>query len=270
MTDIPQLEDEENDIFKVAPDPGKGSCNHKWTLDKEHSSLLEQGKLPTPQAIFSLVAHCSLCRSQFVVMLDFMTLTDDDVFVPCPNMNTPLHHFVHRPKDSIDLPSVQLGAKPLLWFDRQIFQCSSPTCAAKVSITFRPARLQENWIRELTDRNIIKERAERAFKSEPERFEGHAPPSAVEVLGNLRTYIVNGMQGDEPRKILGANKKWLLCFGDSCHELLQYIGFQRDVSIFYNRKRHWRTDKSIRVVIGFHLRRDRPRMPLPKKPFTIG
>ena len=227
LSDTPLWED---DRFKASPDQGRGSCKHEWMLDQDHSSLLEPGKLPVPQSAFSVVAHCSLCRSHLAVILDFSSLTDEDVFLPCPNIEAPLHHLVHRPKESQNLPSIHPDANPILWFDTQVFQCSSQTCAAKVSVTFRPARLPSKWIYELTDKNAINERAKRAIQSDPERYEGHAPPSPVDVLTNLRTYIYNGMQSNEQRRIIGANKKWRLCFGDSCADLLRYLGFQRDVS----------------------------------------
>lgn len=232
LTNIPQWEDGE---FKVDPGPGKGSCRHEWTLDEDHSQLLEQGKLPTPQATFSVVAHCSVCRSHLAVVVDFLVFGDDDSFLPCPNVEAPLHHFVHEPRNSQDLPMAQPGAVPAIWSDKQTFRCSSGTCLARLSVTFRPARLTAAWIHELTDKSVLKARTDQAIQSDPTRFEGHAPPSAVEVLANLRTYIQNGMQSKEQRKILGANKKWRLCFSDSCTDLLNYLGFRRDVSYNENR-----------------------------------
>lgn len=226
LTDIPQWEDGE---FKVDPGQGKGSCRHEWTLDEDHSQLLEQGKLPTLEATFSVVTHCSVCRSHLAVILDFHALGDDDNFLPCPNVDAPLHHFVHEPRNSQNLPILQPGAVPAIWNDKQSFRCSAGNCSARLSVTFRPARLTAAWIHELTNKDVLKVRADQAIQSDPTRFEGHAPPSAVEVLANLRTYIQNGMQSKEQRKILGANKKWRLCFSDSCTDLLRYLDFRRDV-----------------------------------------
>ena len=261
LTDIPEWEDNE---FKVDTDQTKGHCKHKWLFDEEHSTLLEQGRLPTQQSVFSVVAHCALCRSHFTMMLDFISQIDEDIFLPCPNVDAPLHHFLHKPGDSQDLPSIQPGAVPLLWFDKQVFQCSSPTCAATLAITFRPPRLQPMWIRQLTDKTILKERADTAIKSDPERFEGHAPSSPADVLSNLRTYILNGMESDDQKVIKGANKKWLLCFGDSCTDLLRYIGFQRDVGLDRNADIEW-ADNYIRRTTGCHRARDPRPMPLLKK-----
>jgi ubiquitin carboxyl-terminal hydrolase 25/28 len=94
----------------------------------------------------------------------------------------------------------------------------------------RSPRLKDEWARLLVDKTLIKARAEKAMAAEPGRFEGHAVPSPSEVLTNLRSYISNAMTSPEPRRILRNNKKWLLCLGDSCAELLHYMGFRRTVS----------------------------------------
>lgn len=76
---------------------------------------------------------------------------------------------------------------------------------------------------------MIKTRAEQTISDNPERFEGHGVPLPSDVLLNLRTYIVNSLADPNRRKILAVNKKWLLCLGDSCSELLEYVGFKREV-----------------------------------------
>ena len=64
---------------------------------------------------------------------------------------------------------------------------------------------------------------------DPGRFEGHAVPSPIQVLTNLRAYISNAMTDPEPRRILGNNKKWLLSLAEPCADLLHYLGFSRQV-----------------------------------------
>ncbi|KAL8853990.1 MAG: hypothetical protein Q9221_001113 [Calogaya cf. arnoldii] len=66
------------------------------------------------------------------------------------------------------------------------------------------------------------------MSADPARFEGHAVPLPSEVLTNLRTYILNALRVDKRRTIVAHNKKWLLCLGDPCTELLEYIGFVRE------------------------------------------
>ncbi|KAL8915497.1 MAG: hypothetical protein Q9171_000062 [Xanthocarpia ochracea] len=66
------------------------------------------------------------------------------------------------------------------------------------------------------------------MSTDPARFEGHAVPFPSEVLSNLRTYILNAFKDNNRRTIAANNKRWLLCLGDPCAELLEYIGFVRE------------------------------------------
>ncbi|KAL9047175.1 MAG: hypothetical protein Q9214_000187 [Letrouitia sp. 1 TL-2023] len=124
-------------------------------------------------------------------------------------------------------PNSRIAAITKDWRDVQQFQCTSPQCSAKLTIRIESPRLKNDWVELLTDRSLIKVRAEKEIAINPERFEGHAIPLTSEVLMNLRKYIINALQG-EKRKIVGNNKKWLLCLGEPCAELLEYLGFTRE------------------------------------------
>ena len=63
----------------------------------------------------------------------------------------------------------------------------------------------------------------------PERFEGHAVPFPIDVLSYLTTYISNALREEERRSIPAHNKKFLLSLGDACSDLLQFLGFVREV-----------------------------------------
>ena len=79
---------------------------------------------------------------------------------------------------------------------------------------------------------MIKARAEKVMAEDPKRFEGHAIPPPIVVLNNLRTYISNAVQTPgKSRKILGHNKQFLLSLGESCTDLLEYVGFTREVML---------------------------------------
>ncbi|KAL8674918.1 MAG: hypothetical protein Q9168_000722 [Polycauliona sp. 1 TL-2023] len=106
--------------------------------------------------------------------------------------------------------------------------CSNTQCSAKVKIHTTSPRLRPEWVNLLIDKDLIKLRAKRAMSDEPTRFEGHAVPSPSEVLANLRTYVLNAMRDDARRTIQANNKRWLLCLGDACTELLEHIGFVRE------------------------------------------
>lgn len=150
--------------------------------------------------------------------------------MPCPTEDVPLHHFLPIPRSNKRLEDVN-GPKNISWVQTQQFRCSSKTCCAAVTVQVRPPRLTPEWVTLLSDKEAIKERAEKAMAEDPVRFEGHAPPPPVQVLMNLRTYIVNATKDPEGRRILGNNKKWMLCLGDSCADLLEYLGFTREASL---------------------------------------
>ena len=152
----------------------------------------------------------------------------------CPTEKQPLHHFVYHPESSSPghpgLDPVQKG-DGFSWTDTRTFSCSSWECHAGLTIRFKPARLTQAWVNLLTDRSLIKTRAERAISSDPERFEGFAVPPPVDVLLHSKHYITNPLYNPEKsRKIQGHNKRFLLSMGEPCAEILENFGFIREVS----------------------------------------
>lgn len=89
-------------------------------------------------------------------------------------------------------------------------------------------RLHEEYVELLTNKSLITARAQKVMDEDPERFEGHAIPSPLTVMGNLKSYLENSFKAG-PRKIKDNNKKWLLCLGDSCKDLVEMLGFAREV-----------------------------------------
>ena len=228
LTELPLHDEDEK---SVPPQVVWNSCRHAWTLKDDQSSLPRQGQKPAASTVYIVAAYCTECRSHLELCVDFRG--EGDGFVPCPKKEWPLHHFIYKSEVSKSYQTVN-GAtdsgKENAWVDTQRFQCSSSTCSAKLSIRFKPPRLIAEWVSLLTDLRLIKQRATKVIAEDQERFEGHAVPQPTEVLSNLRTYIINAMKGDV-KTIPGNNKKWLLSLGEPCFDLLQYLGFERDVSI---------------------------------------
>ena len=162
--------------------------------------------------------------------------------MPCPSEDAPLHHFLPTPQSNRRLEDAN-GPRENSWVQTQQFQCSSKTCCAAVTIQIRPPRLTPGWVALLSDKDAIVERAQKAMAEDPVRFEGHAPPPPVQVLMNLRIYIANAMKDPDGRRILGNNKKWMLCLGVSCADLLEYLGFTREASIVSVARRWMKTDR---------------------------
>ena len=152
----------------------------------------------------------------------------------CPTEDRPVHHLIHQPELSQSRqPGTSSPQKDgFTWSDTQVFRCMYDDCLAKLIICFKPPRLTPLWVNQLTDQEMIKHRAEKAMASDGARFEGHSVPRPMEVLLNTRAYIYNAMYVHQiGKKIKRENKKWMLNLGDSCREMLEYIGFTDEVRL---------------------------------------
>lgn len=147
-----------------------------------------------------------------------------------------MHHFVYRPDISIPwrVRSTKLSSPGFAWMDKQCFQCTSQGCLTSLEVQFKPPRLNDEWVSQITDHKVIKLRAEQAIAKDPQRYEGIAAPTSVNVLEYLLQYTKNALFDPDPnRKIKSDNRKFATCFGDACSELLFYIGFTKDGSIWF-------------------------------------
>ncbi|MCJ1432616.1 ubiquitin-specific protease ubp2 [Xylographa pallens] len=203
----------------------KKGCRHKWALKSEQCDHIELDSRPGSSSLYTAAALCMLCRCHIELTIDFNG--EGAGAVPCPKEDAPLHHFIYSRDEHCGLFRVQDGVNAGSWMDTQRFSCSSLSCSARLTIRMRSPIVTSEWEALLLDKSLIKSRAQKAISDEPSRFEGHAIPSPIEVVGNLRTYIRNAMTSHEERRIPSNNKKWLLCFGEPCADLLKHIGFSR-------------------------------------------
>lgn len=202
-----------------------GICRHIWALKERQSILPRRTARGETASAYHAAACCPMCRLHLEMAVEAPAVGVHTE--ACPNDITPLHHFIYSPRSS---PGFQWNAddrNPGSWMDVQQFICSSPSCCAKLTIRLQSPRLSQQWVALLLDKTLISKRAQQAMVQDPERFEGHAVPSPTQVLLNLKTYITNAVTNSNPRPIAVNNKKWLLCLGETCAELLQYLGFTR-------------------------------------------
>ena len=214
----------------LPPKLASGSCRHAWALKPNQCELPEYEGSPLEATVYIVSAFCTICRSHLELSVDFRGV--DSGSAPCPTQDMPLHHFLY--KRNLSQPcqptkSNWWSANFVPWIDIQRFECSSPYCGAKLTVRFQPPRLPPAWVSLLTDPETIKIRAQKAISEDPKRLEGIAAPSPVDVVMTLRQYILNALNLNEKRTIAGHNKKWVVSFGESCTELLEYLGFSRRV-----------------------------------------
>ena len=206
------------------------SCEHRWALNNKQSILPDYDTRPDHSTIFIVSAYCinAKCRCHTDLEVDYRGEGAGED--PCPKGDAPLHHLKYAWVASNDARSKEAVNDPDSWCDIQHFQCSDSRCLARVTTRFRTPRLKKEWVALLSDKSLIKQRAQKAMNEDPVRFEGHAVPSPVTVITNLRTYIMNAIRDPaNPRRIQGNNKKWCLSLGEPCADLLLYLGFTRDV-----------------------------------------
>lgn len=174
--------------------------------------------------------------------MDFPTIDSNNVFLPCGGQDHPLHHFIPSAETRPARQSTQQLERTDSW-NKKIeddlekaavthyihrFQCTSPSCAVKLTIHVKPPRLSRDWVIQLTDRYVIRARAEKAMAADPVRFEGIALPSPSNVLEYLLSYLKDALFAPElDKKIKMVNKKFATSFGDACSDLLRYLGFSQ-------------------------------------------
>ena len=200
----------------------KGACRHIWALKPHQSSAHELAGSPKSQKLV-VAAICTDCRMHLNLQLAYPHTIEP---LSCPNPEAPLHHFIHVPNEFSGFVWRNDGASHEWWQALEHFRCTSTTCQAELQVYARSPRLNAEWVELLTSDELISKRAQAAIATDPARFEGVASPNAIQVLGNLQTYLGNALNGND-RKIMANNKKWMVTLGDPCAGLLEYLGFRR-------------------------------------------
>jgi len=212
-----------------------GDCLHAYYTKPKQCQLPVLDERPGSSSIYKVASTCTKCRARVEVVIDFRERWENR---PCPNSDHPLHHLVYSPEKSD--PPQDPGSSIQQWNIRHTFICSSPTCSAVVHVRLKPPILTHKWLFLLTDPSLLNQRAEQATSISPERFEGMKPQAPIDVLSNLRTYIVNAIEGVDSRSIVLHNKRFTLGFGingQPCEELLEALGFTYRVSCNYKSQR---------------------------------
>ena len=231
LTDIYFHDAEKGDEDPQLP---HAACQHEWAIKNNQSTLpKDDAYSPTFSAGWIFACCCTKCRTHLDLQVDYGT--GNEKFSPCPGHERPLHHFLFKPdgsrKESREVNVEHSGPKlPVTWYP---FECSNEMCKTSANIRFKPPRLKSDWVSMLTDKFIIKARAEKAISSDPEKFHGHAPPTPGTVLETLFRLVRIALKGDDndPSKKPYARdgKSWLLNFGEASAGLMEYLGFTSDV-----------------------------------------
>ena len=176
-------------------------------------------------------AMCTRCRSHLQMVVNYAS----GLGQPSQNLSSHIHHFVYksgRQRGGVSPAEVTPKGQVVESFQ---YECSYLSCSAAVSLRVLSPVLADHWVRLLTDTDLLAERADEAIAAHPERMEGIARPLPINVLINLRIYIINALNDVQHSKSISAiNKRFMACFGlegKPCQELLEFLGFTYKVSI---------------------------------------
>jgi ubiquitin carboxyl-terminal hydrolase 25/28 len=140
-----------------------------------------------------------------------------------------LHHLVYqsgRQKNGLPLPEETPKGQVAETYH---YQCSYISCSAMVSLRILSPILSPESIRLLTDKDLLRKRAEEATAMYAESMEGMGDPQPINVLDNLRLYVTNALRNPQRSKpISSVNKRFMHSFGvegAACKELLEFLEF---------------------------------------------
>lgn len=205
------------------------NCRHAFWSKPRQSSPLVSDDQADPYAKSSVAAICGKCRTHLHLEIDH---SDGWQSSPCPNAENPLHHFIRA--DWREGTERRAWEETMLGSPAEItvFQCSAEGCSATLNVRYTPPVLREDIVHTLTDREILKQRTEAAFKLSEGNTQGMKPPIVIDVLSDLRIYLTNAWKKDSSqRNIKMSNKRFLVRFGpngDACKDVLETLRFRRD------------------------------------------
>lgn len=192
------------------------ACRHDYSTKIHQSSLPPPDSRPDEKTFYKIATTCKRCRIHLDVSINYTHSTDC-----CPNAVYPLHHFQRLQSQD------QLHQSYL----RYAWQCSSPTCRAFLTVTYKPPRISSEYINLLTNTALLKQRYTDIVEDDPHR-EGIKQATPVDTLSRLRKYIKDALNPAHSKRIFPANnKRFMEAFGlhgRDCSILLKELGFKYD------------------------------------------
>jgi ubiquitin carboxyl-terminal hydrolase 25/28 len=200
------------------------TCRHAFSTKDRQSLLPALDERPGPNSVYKVSAVCKYCRLHVQVKVDYTVRWEDK---PCPNEDNPVHHLVPAPWQEQLARNKWSSKNPQSPDIINVFECSSKTCSAAVTVQVAPPILSPNAIHTLVDKNLLKGRTDEAFRTRAGQVEGMKYPTPMDVLLDLRQYLRNA-QRKENRPISVENKRFMVRFGPegaACRDVLESLKF---------------------------------------------
>lgn len=203
----------------------EAGCRHVYLLQPRQTKVPALDERPNEESIYQVAAVCQKCRIHLVLRVDYTGTWKGH---PCPNAEHSLHHLVRSTYQDNLAHSKLVQVDPNGGGELYAYQCSSPTCAAVVTVCLTPEVLGDPAVHILIDPELLKQRTDEAFAARSGDTEGMRRPSATDVLTDLRTYIKNAWKNESKNEISLDNKRFAVRFGPGgtrCAEVLEALYF---------------------------------------------
>ncbi|KGO65772.1 Peptidase C19, ubiquitin carboxyl-terminal hydrolase 2 [Penicillium italicum] len=201
------------------------ACRHQYVLKEDQTFMSEPEHRRRPGTSSKVSAICTKCRCHLQVVVNYTTHTS----ALGQNQGKHLHHLVYmsgRQKNGLALPEETPKGQVAETYH---YQCSYIFCSAMVSLRILSPILSPEFIHLMTDKELLRKRAEEATAAYPESMEGMGDPQPINVLDNLRLYITNALRNPQRSKpISSVNKRFMHSFGvegAACKESLEFLEF---------------------------------------------
>ena len=172
---------------------------------------------------------CCRCRVHLTVDINYTIQWRSN---PCPNALHPLHHFIRsnwREQLESSKWEQEYPGRPS---DISVFDCSSETCSASVTVRYTPPEIEDDKIEILVNKDKLRERTQAAFRDHSGNTQGMKQPLPIDVLRDLRVYVSNAWDKDPGHRFIKlSNKRFVVRFGpngEPCKDVLEYLGFRFD------------------------------------------
>ena len=224
----------------AVPVTPEDSCHHVFVqklISTDSTPPLDSR--PDSSTVYELHAICQRCVHHLDLRIDyrgnFRSRADSGAsvsgsnFFPCPNADSPLHHFQFITEHAVPRTygagsNASSGERVN---DRTFyFKCSADSCLAKLMLTLRAPVFPEEYVDMLSDTALLEQRLQQAIASDPERldFKAARPVDAFEALITYLRDSIN--QGHQKRRIPVKNRRFMVTFGEDCPPLLESLGFK--------------------------------------------
>lgn len=207
----------------------ESDCRHSLMSKVQTEAPASNDEQPTPTTIYVVAAYCIKCRHHFKITADYRQQHGPQAPCCLSDEANPMHHL--RPVESVyprDDPAKYGLDKYTNFIEYHRWECSAPFCPLVLEIKIYPPKLDEPFLSLITSPERILARGKKAVAEDPERYIGFGPLTVVQVLSNLRAYLVDAKAArdkTELKRIAVRNKKFVLGFAEDCNSLFDYLDF---------------------------------------------